>query len=517
MSPLRGLVVLVAILAGAALFARHPKGRPGSDIGIWYWHSPFVVTSHERGLLKSAGITTVYVRTGTFTTDGKRLLLAMPQVWKSKAEGLRIVAVFNFDPGLLKHFGELPIDAMASDVSERIVKAFAEAKSQGVTPDGVQLDIDCPTRLLPKYADFLSRVRKAVGPVGSFSITALPTWLSSRDLLQVATQVDFITPQFYEGRAGKTLQEIKPISDPVALLAGIRRLNRLGVPFQVGLPAYGHALLFDDQGRLVSMYRGLSSENALRLSALRHRSTTPLDANGHPATEANYVGEDLLTVEAIRPDLSGHGKGDRIAFFLPAPEMVSKQLSTVRSEAGADCRGVILYRFPEPGETTALSLESIDAAIRDQPRTIDFAVDMRARSVPYALIGEESAATVPREFRLQLAEVGNVGTETAPDALQVVLEFDRPGIGDIAAGDFDSAQMGTLDNGAFVPCGRARATAVLLSRYNVLPSQTLRSGGIELSQDGPKTVHVLWTAHGMGGFHSFHGSSPTRKLAELTR
>lgn len=517
MSPLRGLVVLAAILAGAALLARHPKGRPGSDIGIWYWHSPFVVSGRERSLLKSAGITTVYVRTGTFTTDGKRLLLAMPQVWKSKADGLRIVTVFNFDPGLLKHFGELPVESMAKDVSERIVKALAEAKSQGVTLGGVQLDIDCPTRLLPKYADFLSRVRKAVGPVGSFSITALPTWLSSRDLLRVAKQVDFIAPQFYEGRVGKTLQDVKPISDPAALLAGIRRLNRVGVPYQVGLPAYGHALLFDDQGRLVSMYRGLSSEDALRLTALRHRSTTPLDANGRPATEATYIGEDLMTAEAIRADLSGHGKGDRIAFFLPAPEMVSKQLATVRSEAGADCRGVILYRFPEPGETTALSLESIDAAIRNQPTTIDFGIQMRSRSVPYALIGEESAATVPREFRIQLAASGNVATETAPSAVQVIIEFDRPGIGDFAAGDFDSVQMGTLDNSAFVPCGRARATAILLNRYNAVPSQTLRSGGIELNQDGPKTVRVLWTAHGMGGFHAFHGSSPTRKLAELTR
>ncbi|HVT10668.1 MAG TPA: DUF3142 domain-containing protein [Fimbriimonadaceae bacterium] len=517
MPALRGLILLVAILAGAALFLRHPKGEPGSEVGIWYWHSPFVVTDHERDLLKSAGVSTVYVRAGTFTTDGKRLLLVLPQVWKSKAEGLRIVSVFNFDPGLLKHFGELPVEVMAGDVSERIVKSLADEKSQGIEPDGVQLDIDCPTRLLPKYADFLGRVRKAIGPVGTFSITALPTWLTSRDIAQVARQVDFIVPQFYEGRAGRTLQDIKPISDPAALVAGIRRLNRLGVPYQVGLPAYGHALLFDDQGRLVSMYRGLSSEDALRLSALRHVSTVPLDADGHPASEKSYVGEDLMTVEAVKPDLGGRGKGDRIVYFLPAPEMVSRQLADARAEAGSFCRGVVLYRFPEPGETTALPLESIVAAIRLEPKTVDFGIEMRARSVPYALIGERRASSVPRELHLKLTDVGNVATETAPDALEALVEFDRPGIGDVAPGDFDAVQPGTLEGGRFVPCGRARATALLLRRFNVQPGQVLHSGGIELMQDGPTAVHVQWTAQGMGGFHAYHGSSPTRKLAELTR
>ncbi len=513
----RGFVVLVAILAGADLLLRHPKGEPGTEIGIWYWHSPFAITDHERDLLKSAGVSTVYVRAGTFTTDGKRLLLVMPQVWRSKADGFRIVSVFNFDPGLLKHFGELPVETMAAGVSERVSKSLAESKTRGIVPAGVQLDIDCPTRLLPKYADFLGRVRKAIGAVGSFSITALPTWLTSRDLDRVAKQVDYLVPQFYEGRVGRTLGGVKPISDPAALVAGIHRLNRLGVPFRIGLPAYGHALLFDDRGRLVSMYRGLSSEDALRLPSLRHVSTIPLEADGHSASEKSYVGEDLMTVEAIHPDLGGHGKGDRIAFFLPAPQMVSRQLADVRAEAGSSCRGVVLYRFPEPGETTALPLESLAAAIRHEPSEIDFRIDMRAQSVPYALIGERRAASVPRELRLKLTDVGNLATETAPNALEVLAEFDRPGIGDIAPGDFDFCQQGTLEEGRFVPCGRARATALLMRRFNVQPGQVLHSGAIELSQDGPSAVRIVWNAQGMGGFHSFHGSSPTRKLAELTQ
>lgn len=519
MSLLRGLIVLAAILAGIAIFARRhiPHGKLG--FGIWYWHSPFAISDTDRELLRSAGIDTVYVRAATFTTDGKHVLLRLPQTWKTGANGLKVVEVFNFDPGLLTHFSELPVDTMASDVATRIVRTLEESRSQGIDPSGIQLDIDCPTRLLPKYADFLHRVRAGVR--GSFkhpwtfSITALPTWLTSSKFDAVARETDFVVPQFYESRIGKTLSKIKPISDPEGLSAGLSRLDRKGIRYYAGLPAYGHAMLFDKLGRLSAMYQGLSSEDALRHPLLAFQNATPLNSEGEPASESNYAGEDLLTVKAVKPDSLGRGEGDTIAFLLPASAMVKRGLEIVDRESGSRCLGAILYRFPEPGETSALSLQSLVAAMNSRPETFDFDVKLHSQSVPYALIGETKETTVPREFSFTLEDTGNVGTRSSPDAVEVLTVFDRPGIGAIALGDFDRVEVGTLESGSFVPCGRARATAVLLKRSNAQPGQKLRSGAIEL--DGPASAQVSWTAQGMGGFRSYHGSAPTRKLAELSK
>jgi len=524
MSPLhhaRVLAVSAALLTGVLVLPRHLDSHGKLDLGIWYWHSPFALSAPDRELLESAGIRTIYVRTGTFTTDGKNVLLMLPQRWESKADGLSIVAVFNFDPGLLRHFSQLPVEPMARDMASRIAKSIADASSQGIEVKGVQLDIDCPTRLLPKYGDLLHMVRRSLRTlfpgVWSFSATALPTWLSSPDFDLVAKQVDFVAPQFYEGRVGRTLSTVKPVSDPLALQAGLRRLGRLGVPYYAGLPAYGHAMLFDQDGRLASMYRGLSAEDALRHQALRFESTTPMDEQGRRAAAETYIGEDLLCIRATRPDVNGRGKGDRIAYLLPSIEMVTRGLGIVDREASSNCRGVILYRFPEPNETTCLPLRSIDAAIGRKPERIDFDVRVHCRSIPYALIGPGTASTVPRELTLGIQPTGNVATEAAPNAFQALLEFDRPGIDDVACGDFDRAQVGTVDGGSFVPCGRARANTILLSRFSVLPGQKLRTGSIDLAADGPARIRVSWSAIGTGGLRCYRGSLPTRPLAEIHR
>ncbi|HTQ10804.1 MAG TPA: DUF3142 domain-containing protein [Fimbriimonadaceae bacterium] len=514
------MLLLAAVLAGVFLFARRHSHHGDLDLGIWYWHSPFAVSDEDARLLRSAGFTTLYVRTGTFTTDGKRLLLALPEQWQSGDKGFRIVSVFNFDPGLLTHFDAFGVDRMAGDMAPRIAAALDGARKRGIHPAGVQLDIDCPTRLLPKYAELLGRLKpmlaKDFSGTWSFSITALPTWLSSPQFADVASRVDFVAPQFYEGRVGRTVDDIVPVSDPSELASGLRRLDGTGIAFYAGIPAYGHALLYDKRGRLEAVYRGLSAEDALRHPSLRYESTTPIDARGRAARESSYVGQDLVALKAIHPDSSGRGLGDTLAYLLPSLEIESGQARDVEEKAPANCRGMIVYRYPEPDETTCLSIRSIVAAIRNEAPTLEYGVEAHSRAVPYALIGGRSAQTVPRELTISILGKGNAPTETSPDALQVIVDFDRPGVEDYALGDFDRAEMGVVDDaGGFVPCGRARATALRLTRFNSQPGEVLRSGGIDLASDGPRTVRVTWRAHGMGGFHIVDGRSPEWRLADL--
>lgn len=454
---------------------------------MWYWHTPFRVTAAETGVLKEIGVRTLYVRGGTFTTDGKRAKLAFDQTWETPVD-MDVVLTLNFDGGLVSHLEEIPVEALAADVAQGITKATEAMEKVGIRPVGVQLDIDCPTRVLPHYARLLRTIRPHVK--GSFSITALPTWITSNDLDEVAEAVDFIVPQFYEGRTGRTLSDLQPVSDAEAVKRGLERLGRKGRPFYAGLAAYGHAMLFTPEGKLTAMYRGLSPEDAMRHPALRFEADGPLGESG----------EERLVMRAIRPDANGRGKDFRIAWTLPTADMVRRQIAAFQASRPANAKGFILYRFPETFEAMALPLTSVRAAVKgdglDAP-TLKVALDSKA--VPWALIGTGAKGRVPRDLTVRAEATGEVGSAATPGAVTVVVELDRSGIEGVTAGDFDVVRLGFVErDGSVRDASPARANAVMFQRHHVLPGEKLRSGAIEIGSEGATRARMRWSVKPAG-------------------
>jgi len=112
------------------------------------------------------------------------------------------------------------------DLPHALAPILEPACARGV----VHLDMDLPTGRLPEYAAWLERLR----PTCDLRITALPTWLEAPAFTRVARggfvlQVHWLDPADPTG----------PLLHPHALPA-IQRAARLGEPFQVALPAYGH-------------------------------------------------------------------------------------------------------------------------------------------------------------------------------------------------------------------------------------------------------------------------------------
>ncbi len=452
---------------------------------MWYWHAPFRLAPDDLARLRRMGVGTLYVRAGTFSSDGKRAVVVLPQRWDSGAPGLGVVLTMNFDPGLVSHLETISAERLAADVARGLEDARKAAK--GARFEGYQLDVDCPTRLLPRYTDLLRRVRAKVG--GPLSITALPTWLGSPYVRDLADAVDFIAPQFYENRTGRTLATLEPVSDPAALRRGLMRLRDLGVPFRAGLSAYGHALLYDPRGSLAGMYRGLSPEDALRHPSLRPEAVGPLEA------------ERRLVLRAVAPDAGGRGLGVRIAYVLPTAEALRRQLSAYRKAAPPNALGPILYRFPEPGEAMTLPLSTVEAALKGAPARTELEVSATARAVPWDLVAPDArAARPPQAVVLRATAVGGGPSEAEEGAVQVLVRFDRPGIDGAAPGDFDSAEVGSLDpGGAFRRGSGVRANAVLLRRGHVLPGESLRSGAIETRADGATSVVAEWSVRSPDG------------------
>lgn len=92
---------------------------------------------------------------------------------------------------------------------------------------GIQIDFDARTQYLHEYADFLRDLRQRLPAELRLSITGLMDWSSNADpaaIAQLKGVVDEVVVQTYQGR--------KSIPDYAAYLP---RMNRLGLPFKVGL------------------------------------------------------------------------------------------------------------------------------------------------------------------------------------------------------------------------------------------------------------------------------------------
>ena len=92
---------------------------------------------------------------------------------------------------------------------------------------GIQIDFDARTQYLHEYADFLRDLRQRLPADLRLSITGLMDWSSNADPTAIARLngvVDEVVVQTYQGR--------QSIPDYAAYLP---RMNRLGLPFKIGL------------------------------------------------------------------------------------------------------------------------------------------------------------------------------------------------------------------------------------------------------------------------------------------
>ncbi len=127
----------------------------------------------------------------------------------------------------------------------------------GVKPLEVQVDFDCPTSKLAGYRSWVQTLRNAAAPV-PVTITALPTWLTSRDFKPLARASDGFVLQVHSFQPPRTASDPYVLCDPAAAAAYVERAATFGVPFRVALPTYGYRLIFDAQGRLT----GLAAEGS---------------------------------------------------------------------------------------------------------------------------------------------------------------------------------------------------------------------------------------------------------------
>ena len=474
-----------AVLCGCS----HVRHSP-LQIGYWYWNTPFSLDRHQTTLLQQAGVTQLFVRAGTLTTDGKRVKEFISQQWAGKADPFKLTLVFDFDAGLDRHFSEISQETISSDAARAIAIVCQEARSKVGSYEGIQIDADVPTRLLPKFAWVLTDLRRRLTQAGTlqpgmkFSTTALATWLRSSDYPKVAAACDYTVPQFYEGITGKDLADLQPISSPGQLSKDLGRAVRFGTPFWAGVACYGHALLFNKDGSLAATFHGFGPEKAV---------TNPSLAEESIGTVNSKSVEDALVMRIAQSDEDGKWVGDRIAYILPTPDMLKKQLQVVESSPSDSCVGLILYRFPANEGPMALPLETTVPILRGADVHVKVKVNFTKASEPWALMeGMQKSDKMPKSYTLRVRSIGDSPTLVSRSAARFLVLFDRRGIPDPEPGQFDSATPGSFDDGLFSPCSPANANAVLFTKAYLAPGDSLTSGTLSTDGDGATPMQVQW-------------------------
>ncbi|MBX7131238.1 MAG: DUF3142 domain-containing protein [Fimbriimonadaceae bacterium] len=475
------LGVLLIALGGCK---NEPVAQRPLEASVWYWHSPF-------DGIEDLGIKQIFVRAATITCEEGHLLVPRIQDFREVPK-LPTTLVINLEASVVSQLSGLREEDIAAKVAEVYGSMKAKVVGKGGEVLGLQVDFDSPTSKLPQYEEILRGLRERIQP-DDLSITALPTWLSSKEFNEVAKQVDYFVPQFYEGRLGKTLDDPGPISDLEGLRRGLMQADKVGVPYWAGIAGYGHAALYDSRGHLVGTYKELSPTEALAHPDLKLEDVYPADARMKPATASSWIGEDVLRFRAIRPDARGRGLGHTILYKVPSGALLSQQIAIVQAHRSSSLRGFIAFRYPQPMEQLALPAATLRDAFAGSKLAAKLEVKMETTRRPFGLIENPRDGKAANAVTIRITNVGNESTATAPRAIVLRLATTVPGIEVSDRSSFPCRLFD--DSGLRAGPGRARLAEFTIPRLG--PGQSAVLGPIVVSGE-PNTVstHLDWSEPG---------------------
>lgn len=333
-------------------------------VAFWTWRTHAPSDEAVAGAMQETRARVLFVRAGQIDYEKGRLRRIRPLEGRFP-RALPVHLVYNATRTLLSEFERVGESALAAVVLENFLKDSARAGTDGAIVAGLQLDIDAPTRHLARYARIVRILRAKLPHGAQLSITGLPTWMDSGELARVLDAVDFWIPQFYGAEIPERLSVRAAISSAAAVVSGVRRARALGKSFYAGLPAYSHATLYDANGALVALRGDIDPARIARDPNFELVERRPFDtrANAAPAeSEWRYVyrarGESVVEGLSI-------GAGESLVFNLPGSASLRASVRGVREHAGARLLGICIFRLPDAGDRTTLTLRQIAAALSD--------------------------------------------------------------------------------------------------------------------------------------------------------
>ena len=390
---IRRLIFLAAGLGiGGFLLSTYIADRPRVravgevPVAFWAWRNAAPTDDEVQRAFAAVNAKALFIRAGQFDLVGdeaKRIRPMSGAMPKSPETHL----VYNGTRKLLGELERIETKRFAEVVADTYRSDRSRAKNDGVEIAGLQLDLDVPTRLLPRYAELLKRVREMIPPDAALSITGLPTWADSNDIHAVLEAVDFWTPQCYGSTIPTRLSERAPISSPKEVERMIVKARKLEKPFYAGLAAYGYSILYDKRGDLIEL-RGDIDAAAVAVNKnfelVDSRNFNANSSDGQMRLEYRAKADAVLDGLIVK-------SGETLVLDQPTAESLRAAARAVRENAGDLLLGICVFRIPSESDKTTLSIEEITAALGDREVKISTGITLKARSDRELLIIAENS------------------------------------------------------------------------------------------------------------------------------
>ncbi len=348
------------------------KWKPAEvPIAFWAWRRAAPAQEEVDKAISETAARALFLRAGQLDAKNGMLRRIRP-VAGELPRGIALHLVYNGTRTLLANFARIDDEALAAIVCNIYAEDAARAVSSGGNIAGVQLDFDIPTRLLPRYARLLRKVRAQLPRGTQLSITGLPTWLDSAQINELLACVDFWIPQCYGAIIPDELQKVIPIASVQALPQIMKRVRQLGRPFYAGLPDYGYAILYAPDGKLIALRGDLDSSKTARHTQLElieqraFKAETQDDDESEDAGASEWRRVYRATSDDVLDGLSMRA-GDYLMLDAPRVEWLRALARVAREEAGDNLLGICIFRLPDPADPTTLSLRQVAAALQDVP------------------------------------------------------------------------------------------------------------------------------------------------------
>lgn len=371
-------------------------------MAFWAWRNQAPADRDVRAAFENEGAKTLFIRAGQIEFAGGSLHRIRPLQGRLPSSA-RLHLVYNGTRKFLKEFEDLDADAAARTVVETYLADVRRAAGDGAQVDGLQLDFDAPTRLLPAYAELLRRVRDHLPPDKKLSITGLPTWVSSVDIEELLAAVDFWIPQYYGGMIPTESHQRIPISSAPDVARAVRSTAALGKPFYAGLSAYGYAILYAADGGLVEVRGDIDPASAAGSENLELTERRTYDKTGADS-EIRYVYRaksdaviDGLVIKA----------GETLVFNVPTAASLRASARAARENGGPSMMGICVFRLPAADDETTLSLAEVRAALDDSPTNVSTTITLRGSD---------------KHLKLRAENSGTARTIVSDDALTIDLD-----------------------------------------------------------------------------------------------
>lgn len=361
------LVALCLLAACGGKPAPHVRSGPMEPPAFWVWHRSSLLKPVEIESLRSAGVRELawQVAEGEWLGDGwrfNRIAAPLPEI-----PDVRIVPVFRIKPDT-RFLGS---PASATKLADEI-----RLWNRGATPGEVQLDFDCPDRLLGDYARFLHGLAGVLSPC-KVSITALAAWPRNPAFLQLAESVCSFAPMFYDLSTDAPDDvrgdRFQPMADP-AVADLIALWKDCPKPWRAGLPNFERVSVFEPDGKLIGHLRGWRPDEVFFHPSLRvmrtgggctvfevTASSDLADTRIRPGMKVVHRTPDLATLKRLVETADRSGADAVIAFALPGPGIQAAcsaaqftHLDTVANPTlRPDKNGVLILENPGPADLTS--------------------------------------------------------------------------------------------------------------------------------------------------------------------